>query len=308
MPHRIQTRVSNSVMRVICRLFFSSESSAQKLRSNFEFLFGADREKLLNKYRDATIESVDLGGIQAESIQATPNPIATIFYLHGGGYFMGSIESYRRNCFRLAYRTNSKVYLINYRLAPENPHPAALEDARRAYHALTDWVDERNLILGGDSAGGGLALALLFALRDDNKPLPRAAFFFSPFADVGGDGNSIMLNFRSDVWLSKRHLDRCASWYCKPHELKSPSVSPVYGNFAGLPPLLIFAGDQEVLLDDSNRVAAAAREAGVSVELIVEKGMQHVWPFALPWLSQSKEALKKVASFIRSVSGGDGKR
>ncbi len=268
------------------------------MRKNFDFLAGASAVSLKKKFPKLSVEEISLSGTNAEVITATESPNKNILYLHGGGYFMGSIHSYRRNAMRLSYRCKARVFLLEYSLAPEHPFPTAVHEAQDAYIELLRRYPRNSMVIAGDSAGGGLALSVLLALKDRNQPMPSRAFCFSPWADMTCSGAALTANHNTDVWLNRKHLEKWAPIYGGGHETSDPHLSPVYGDFHGFPPLLLLAGDQEVLLDDSTRIVNAAVSQGVDARLLVGKQMQHVWPLSLPFLSESKVAMKAIADFV----------
>jgi acetyl esterase/lipase len=203
---------------------------------------------------------------------------------------------------RLSYRCNSEVFAPDYRLAPEHPAPAALEDAIDAWCELKRLRPDPPIFVSGDSAGGGLALALMSALRDQGLPLPDGAVLFSPWTDLSASGGSIDENDQNDVWLSRAHCEAWASHYLGDLDPRDPRVSPVYASMEGLPPMLLLAGDREVLLDDARRVHHNALAAGVLSTLHVGRSMQHDWPLTLPWLEESRHAWSTIAAFVAAIS------
>ncbi|MBI3555409.1 MAG: alpha/beta hydrolase fold domain-containing protein [Deltaproteobacteria bacterium] len=293
------SHLSNNGLRLAWNLGFRPGYSPTRMRKNFDAMTAAENFvfKSLDS-GDARIESANLSGVPVEIIETTPQPARTILYLHGGGYFMGNVRGYRKRGLDLATHCNARVVLVEYRLAPEHPFPAGLDDAVAAYGAALERFPNTPLIVGGDSAGGGLTLALLLRLRDEKKRLPPRAFCVSPWTDMIGTGASMRTNHGRDAWLTKKHIDTWAPWYYGSHEPRTPYLSPVFGNFLGLPPLLLFVGDQEVLLDDSVRVAEIARAAGVPVQLNIGPGMQHDWLLLLPWLKESQKAMSELAKFV----------
>lgn len=297
---RLQVRIANGALGVILNTFFRSSYSAKWKRWNFDFLAGVSQEKLARKYPAAKFESVQLGPVAAEVVVATPHPQWELFYLHGGGYTMGSLKAYRRNALRLAFRLNARVTLVDYRLAPECPFPAALEDSVAAYQAFLTQTSPEKIVMGGDSAGGGLALATLLYLRDHNIPLPVKAFCLSAWTDLTASGESVLSNRRKDCWLSQRSLQIWGAKYYGAESARHPYVSPVFGSYQRIPPVFLLVGDQEVLQDDSLRVAERIGSAGGSAQLWLGKDMQHNWPFSLPFLPESKAAMKALSEFIHS--------
>ncbi len=195
------------------------------------------------------------------------------------------------------------VLLIDYRLAPEHPYPAALEDALAAYHWLIDQgYAASRIMIAGDSAGGGLALAILLSLRDSGELLPAGAVAISPWTDLASTGESVQTKAQVDVVLRSDTLESYAQIYAGEHDLKSPLISPLYADMHGLPPLLIQAASDEILLDDATRLAARTRGAGVSVTLRIWPGMFHVFPL-LPFIREAKEAVEQIAEFAGTLLG-----
>jgi acetyl esterase/lipase len=230
-------------------------------------------------------------------INVTPGP--TILYLHGGGYVFGSPRMYRPITFGLAKAANAPVFALDYRLAPEHPCPAAIEDALAAW----DWLVASGLapseiFVGGDSAGGGLTLSLLQALGENRRSMPGGAFLFSPWADLASRGASMVENDERDAMFMADSLIRGGARYAGELALDDPRVSPLYGRFDGLPRMVIFASSDEVLRDDSVRVAENAQKAGVSVDLVIEDGLVHVWPLFKPLMPESARTINETAAFI----------
>lgn len=237
---------------------------------------------------------------------AVAAPAQVILYLHGGGYVCGKPRTYFNFCGRLAHELNAEVVLPVYRLAPEHPFPAAVEDAVATYEMLLQkgWRGDQ-ISLAGDSAGGGLALGTLLALRDQGRPLPRCAVLLSPFADVRAVAPSIAANDASDWMLSRRMLETGRHLYARtPQDAQHPYASPALGDYTGLPPLFITVCEQECLRDDAYAVEARARAAGVPVTLLARPDLLHVWPIFVPVLPEAREDLQRIASFIRGTGRG----
>ncbi|MGD9800955.1 MAG: alpha/beta hydrolase [Parvularculaceae bacterium] len=224
----------------------------------------------------------------------------TILYLHGGGYVFGSPRTHRPVTYALALDAAAPVFSLDYRMAPEHACPAAIEDALAAWRYLRDsGVPAGDIYIGGDSAGGGLTLALMQALKEKGETMPGGAFLFSPWADLASQGASIVENADSDSMFTADTIKRGASRYAGDLPLNDPRVSPLYGAFDGLPRMIIFASTDELLRDDSIRVAEKAKAAGVEVDLRIEEGLVHVWPLFKPLMPESARTLKSVATFIR---------
>jgi len=222
-----------------------------------------------------------------------------ILYLHGGSYISGSINSHRPLASNIAIASKARVLLVDYRLAPEHPHPAAVEDAMAAYKwLLAGNTDPAHLAVAGDSAGGGLALALLISLREAHIQLPAACVCISPLTDMAFSGASWEGNAAADLVIDARKELAFAQMYlggCEPH---GPLVSPLYADLQGLPPLLVQVGASERLLSDSTRLVQRAQLAGVNAVLDEWEMMQHVWHFAAPFIPEGRRAVQRMGEFI----------
>jgi len=227
-----------------------------------------------------------------------------LLHLHGGGFVMGSHDSHRPLVSRLALACGLQGVAPAYRLAPEHPFPAGLDDALAAYHALlASGLDASRVVLSGDSAGGGLVLSTLLALRDAGAPLPAAAVLLSPYTDLTFSGESLITRAGIDPWLDPSRLAPVARFYAGDVDRADPRISPLHGDLRGLPPLLIHVGDQEILLSDSTRLAERARAAGVAVELEVWPEVWHVFQLFAPALPDAQESLDKIGAFVRASLG-----
>ena len=228
-----------------------------------------------------------------------------LLYLHGGGYIACSPETHRSLVGSLVQRLSARAFVPRYRLAPEHRYPAALEDAKAAYRHLLDVerVAPSRLIVAGDSAGGGLALALVMAVRDAGWPLPAAVVTYSPWTDLAVTGTSLDENSERCAMFAGETIRRAARFYVGDADPRAPYVSPLYGNFAGLPPLLMHASTDEVLRDDTLRVADRARAAGVPVELALWARVPHVWQFFAAVLPEARASLAATQAFVRRHLG-----
>jgi len=225
----------------------------------------------------------------------------TVLYLHGGGYTLGSIETHRGLGSRIAEASGTRVLMVDYRLAPETPFPGAVDDATAAYGSLLDQgLAPEQIVIGGDSAGGGLTLATLVSLKQQGKPLPGAAFALSPWVDLEGLGESMQTRAAADPMVQKEGLVRMGKLYLADTDPKTPLASPLYADLTGLPPMLIQVGTAETLLDDSIRIAERLRAAGVSVELQQYEDLIHVFQAFAPIVPESLEAIEKVGAFVKS--------
>lgn len=255
-----------------------------------------------------TLEKIDLGAAHAEML--VPDGAAegrVILLLHGGAYVFGLNNLYRRSA-RILSRLcgNVRVLFPDYRLAPQNPFPAALEDALSAYRWILDnGYSPENVIFIGDSAGGGLALAASMALRDRGEALPGALVLLSPWTDLAAEGKSHIEKLDVDPLFGRRAKGGIVSVvaYTTLDNLKNPYVSPAYGNFEGLPPMLIHAGEREVLLSDSETVAEKAKAAGVPVDFHVFGGMFHVFQMLYGVIPEAKRSVDMICSFMKSHFG-----
>lgn len=251
---------------------------------------------------DVKCTPVNAGGVAAEWIVA---PGAAddgfLLYLHGGGYVMGSIKTHREMVARLSRAAGVRALALEYRLAPEHPFPAAVDDATAAYRwLLSQGAKPARTVIAGDSAGGGLTLAALVAIRDAKLPPPAAAACLSPWADMEGNGASMTTKAKVDPIVQKEMLLGMAKLYLGGKDPKTPLAAPLYADLRGLPPLLIQVGSAETLLDDSTRVAERAKAAGVKVDLEVWDDMIHVWQLFAPILPEGQQAIEKIGKFFRA--------
>ncbi len=286
---------------LVTRRLFPAHASPLRMRARFERFARTPREKLERKYPSLVFGDHSFGDLSMESVSAVESPSNVLMHLHGGAYFMGAPASYRSRSMRLSYRCDAEVFTPDYRLAPEHPAPAALEDAVDAWCEVQRLRPGLPMFISGDSAGGGLAISLMVALRDQGLPLPDGAVLFSPWTDLTMSGASMESNDRSDVWLSREHCETWASYYLREVDPCDPQVSPVFADLRRLPPMLLLAGDQEVLLDDARRVHEVALAAGVTSTLYVGRQMQHDWPLTLPWLDESRDAWSSIATFVADI-------
>jgi len=251
---------------------------------------------------DVTFESTTMGGVPARW-STTRGTVAgrVLLYLHGGAYVIGSSLGYRPLFSALARATRARGLALDYRLAPENPFPAAVDDAVAAYRALlAQGTSPGSIVIAGDSAGGGLTVATLIAARDAGLPMPAAALAISPWADLACAGTTYSTKAAQDPTLNREGLLVMAGTYLNGASAESALASPVYANLAGLPPLLIQVGSIEVLLDDSVRLAARAAEADVAVQLEVWPGVPHVWHAFAHALSEGRDAIAAAGAFLEA--------
>lgn len=248
----------------------------------------------------ASFEPGTVGGITGEWAHGESLPFGTLLYLHGGGYFSCSPQTHRPITGAFAAR-GLRVFAPAYRLAPEHIFPAALNDALAAYRALLDAHPAQTLTVAGDSAGGGLALAMLLAAKAQAVPMPAALILFSPWTDLAGEGASIQANADRESQLYAPRLAEAAELYLAGTDPKTPLASPLYGDLTGLPPVLIHVSEREILRDDSTRLADRIRAAGGAVELRIWQNLPHVWQVSQILLPEARESLDQAASFARAA-------
>ena len=224
-----------------------------------------------------------------------------VLYLHGGGYLFGSPQTHRQVLLAMADAFQAPVYGLDYRLAPEHPFPAAVEDAATAYRWLLARHPQASIVLAGDSAGAGLAIATALGVRDAGLTRPAAIVAFSPYTDLAVTGASVESNAKSCAMFTPRGIHEAAAMYLAGADARDPRASPLYGDFNGLPPMLLFASRHEILRDDTLRIAERAAAAGVKVELIVRDRLPHVWPVFVTLLPEARDAFAIVKSFARQV-------
>jgi acetyl esterase/lipase len=247
-------------------------------------------------------DSVDIDGLYAEWIRpAIMEKERAILYFHGGGYVIGSCKAHRSIVAKFVQRSGIPALVFDYRLAPEHPFPAAVEDSVAAYQwLLRQGLTPDNIVFVGDSAGGGLCLATLLALKDKQQPLPAAAVALSPWTDVKNTGDSWQLNANVDTLCWKEAQTVFGKYYAGNTDPGHPWISPLYGDLHNLPPLLIYVGGDETLLSDSTRFAEKARESGVNVCIHIGDKMFHCYPACSPLFPEARQAMAEICSFIKS--------
>jgi epsilon-lactone hydrolase len=250
-------------------------------------------------------EGFDFSPLTADNVSAewiTPENAGkdgVILYLHGGGYCIGSINTHRAMVARIARASKTRALLIDYRLAPENPFPAAVEDATTAYRwLLGEGIPSEKIVIAGDSAGGGLTVATLLNLKDAGLSMPAAGVCISPWVDLTMSGESMKTKADVDPMVRSAGIFQMADAYLNGQDPKQPLASPLFGNLEDLPPLLIHVGTAEVLLDDSLRLSKAATSAGVDVTLEAWEDMIHVWHTFAEMLPEAGEAIDIVGKYV----------
>ena len=248
------------------------------------------------------VTPVTASGLPAEWIRpAVASPDKVILFVHGGAFVSGSCADHRMHVAKVVKGSGVGALLFEYRLAPEDPFPAAIEDSVAAYRwLLAEGFLPSQIVIMGESAGGGLSLAMLLALRDQGIPLPAAAVALSPLTDFTFSGESHRTNAK--VCLSPPGMNAvCGKYYVGDHDPCLPWISPLFGDLHGLPPILIYVGADETLRDDSVRFAAKAKAAGVDVTLKVEEGMMHCYPLLPPFIPEARQAMEEICDFIKML-------
>lgn len=245
-----------------------------------------------------------LGGVPGEWHEAQLGSKETVvLYLHGGGYVLGSPTSHGGLAGLMANLAQARVFVLDYRLAPEKPFPGALDDAISAYKALLENAEKpEKIVIAGDSAGGGLAVALMVALKEEGIPLPAAGVCLSPWADLSFSGDSMQTNAKADSILCKESLVWLGKQYLADLAANDSRVSPIFADLTGLPPLLIQVGSNEVLLDDAVRLNKMAKKAGVDSTLEVWDGQVHVWQLMSKLIPEARQALQRIGTFIKTYT------
>jgi monoterpene epsilon-lactone hydrolase len=266
----------------------------------------ADLENLTKLFKPLgkfEIVKVNANGVNGEWL--IPNQAEggqVILYLHGGYYLIGSIATARNLAGNIALAARRRCLIIDYRLAPECPFPAGLEDAQTAYSwLLAQGIQPQQIVFAGDSAGGGLVLATLLALRMQGLPQPAGAVCLSPATDLSLSGESWKANAKKELVLNPYVVEQIKPLYLREVDLRDPLVSPLFGDLCGLPPLLIQVGSDEALLSDSTNFAKLAIESGVDVTLEVWPGMQHVWQTTASMVPEARKAIQNIGEFIRRL-------
>ena len=273
---------------------FTTAPSVEEARAQLDFT-GA----MFPVPEDVSVEAGEIAGRRVEWYSPTaPLSGRVLVYFHGGGYFAGSIDSHRSLVARMSKALNIRAVSVDYRLAPEFPFPAGLDDAVAVIDALVaQGTLPHEIIVGGDSAGGGLATALLMRQRDDDGHRPAGAILLSPWLDLTGTSDAMETVGEKDPMLNPDRLRLAADAYAG-DQITSPLASPIFGDAHGLPPILVFAGTLDILVDDTRTFVAAAQGASVDIEAHVEDGLMHVWPF-VDGLPEATIALEQMARWYQ---------
>lgn len=261
--------------------------------------------RLARTARGVRIEEAKFCGFKSEWLRpTTARRRKLLLYLHGGAYVLGSCRSHRHMVSHIARAAGVNALLPEYRLAPEHRFPAAIDDAVAIYRALLeDGYAPEDIVVGGDSAGGGLTVAMMLALRHAGLPLPAANVLLSPFLDATASGESTESRADRDPWFHASDVGVVVDYYCGYDEVRNPLVSPVFANVAGLPPAFIQVGDDEILLSDATRYADMLRVAGIDAEIEVWPEMWHVWQLFVGKMPESRKAIEGIGRYIGTVLG-----
>jgi monoterpene epsilon-lactone hydrolase len=278
---------------------WTPETSLDQIRREWDDLF-SDFESVVHP----AVEPATIAGVKAEWIVApSALPERVILFLHGGGYVLGSINSHRDICERLSSTAKARVLAVDYRLAPEYPFPAAIEDALTAYKwLLQQGIDPRLLAIAGDSAGGGLALATMLAVKDEGLPLPSCAALMSPWVDMEMIGHSLDANDAIDPMVHRPMVESMVQMFVGDDNRRNQLANPLYGDFTGLPPMIVHSGSRETLLDDAVRVVDKARQAGVEVTYRIYDGQIQVFHIFASRLEEGATAIEELGDFIAEHS------
>ncbi|NVM00876.1 MAG: alpha/beta hydrolase [Candidatus Helarchaeota archaeon] len=285
----------NRIIELLKSTKVDRTATVEERRKNLEKM-----ASLVRLPSDIRFEPLKVGNIPAEWI-FTPVSVEDriILYLHGGGYAIGSIKTHREMASRIARASEARGLIIEYRLAPEHKFPAAVEDSTLAYRwLLKEGYNPDRIVIAGDSAGGGLTVATLVALRDQGEPLPAAAVCLSPWIDLEGLGESVKTKADIDPLFDMDGIIQNAKLYLGDEDPHNPLAAPLYADLKGLPPMLIQVGTWEILLDDSVRLAERAKKAGVEVILEKWEDMVHVFQSFGYYLPEAQEAVEHIGDFV----------
>jgi len=290
-----RSRLIAPIMRLTMKKKLGKSGDPAKEREFLDKMSAMSSRRPLGKY-DV------VGGVSGEWQQATLGSADNvILYLHGGAYVIGSPASHRDMVGAIADAAQARAFIVDYRLAPETIFPGAVDDAVAAYKGLLELGEKpEKIIIAGDSAGGGLTMATLVALRDEGIELPAAAVCLSPWADLTLTGDSMIVKDKVDAMLGRDSLSWFGGLYLGGQDASDPKASPIFADLSGLPPLLIQVGSQEVLLDDAIRLNKAAKKAGVDVSLEVWDGQMHVWQLMAAIVPEGKHAIQVIGTFVKN--------
>lgn len=298
----LKEKIARHVVKTSLRLSFKLPSvlplPVSALRKGMELGAGLFRVR-----DDVRVESLSVGGVQAECLAPAEKSESVILHFHGGAFFTGSAKTHRAMGAEIAARSRATVYMLDYRLAPEHPYPAALEDGLAAYRALlAQGHAAENILLGGDSGGCAHILSLVIALRDQGLPLPAGMIMISPYVDITLSLPSVLANRVRDPMVTAHALRRGSDAYRGRIPASDPRVSPLFADLQGLPPTLIQAGSEEILRDDALHLARQLTAAGVTVDCRIYEGMWHNFQMFSDLIAAADSALDEIGAFVRRLA------
>ncbi len=295
----LRARMINIALRLFEKRRLRRTEAPEELRRGFE----RSARLLFHGPRGSRYEPEALAGVPTLKVSGPgAREDRVLLYFHGGGYVMGSPASHKAMLARLSALTGRVAWLPDYRKAPEHPFPGAIEDALAVYTALCDEGPSSRIAMGGDSAGGGLVLALLGEICARGLPQPAGTFAFSPLTDMTFSGESFIENARADVMLPVSRARDMEEMYLAGADPTDPRASPLFARFSGAGPVWISAGDSEILLDDTRRMATHLIEQGVAVTQIIERDLPHVWPMFQRLMPEANATLDDLAEWITALS------
>lgn len=293
----LRRALTNRALRLFEKRHLARTKAPADLRASFE----RKARVFLRGPSDATYSHDALGGVPGQVARAAgADETRAILYFHGGGYVMGSSRTHRGMLAHLSQRTGRVAYLPDYRLAPEHPFPAAFDDALAVYLALVERIGAGAIVIGGDSAGGGLALALLGEICRQGLPQPAGSFALSPLTDMSFSGDSLKENAEREVMLPISRVRDVEAMYLAGHDPRDPRLSPLFADFSGSAPVRLSVGDTEILRDDTLRMVDRMREQGVEVTLELARDLPHVWPMLHAFIPEARSSLGELADWIRA--------
>ena len=295
----VVARATRPVVRVIGSRLAAAETPEQ-VRSVIGLV-----ERTLLPARGATWAHTRFGSVDGITVTPKDRPATgrTVLLFHGGGYVFGSSSMYRPLAARVATAADATVFVPDYRLAPEHPHPAATDDGMEVYRSVLQRVGADRLCVMGDSAGGGLTLATVQAARAEGLDGPSCLVLLSPWLDLTGDADSHRRNVDSELLIRPEAIGRCTRWYLGDTAADDPVVSPLFGELAGLPPMHVELSDDEILADDGIRLADLVRGTGGAVDLHVEHRLWHDWPLMAPIVPEARRSIRRIADFVIRHTG-----
>ena len=300
-----QLRILNGMLRTLVKpavpymgLHPNKIRRNRALINNIAALFPVPEHIVIHPFRLGTLYSEWVSNHMTSALSSNK----VILYLHGGAYLLGSPITHRTITTRLAHYAQSRVFAVNYRKAPEYPYPHALNDALYAYEwLLSQGIAPNDIVIAGDSAGGNLTLVTLLAIRDKQLPLPASGICLSPWGDLTARGNSPLYNRALDPMIPTSNIRGASRLYANGIPLEDPRLSPVFADLAGLPPLLIHVGENEVVLSDSTRLAANAVASGVDIDLKIWPNAPHVFQLFAGFVPQANQSLQEIGQYIKQL-------